>query len=254
MRETKYYFGRTSTDDYLAYNLGHIFLHGRTQFYLDAYVDSFLLRFIEETTPNEVTLRIHDCCATEAIWQDKYLEGYGWKGISIIDSVKFSVKGDNIMGTLYDMHDLYEKRIKSPNLSKEKNMILLLRDYNLSYSEDARDEIMFLLKNGASAKIYLILTSSGEDVEIEKEVLAEFDYILSTTNSEENSQYLFGTDDASEDVLPAFGIIIVKYGIDILRFNSLFSPYTFIKKVIRSLSVSKDAYHTNEEIKDVSND
>lgn len=243
MKSVKYYFGRTSEDDYLAYKIGHIYLHGMTQFYLDAYADSFLLRFIEETTPNEVLINIHDCCASDIIWQDKFVENFGWKGIAHIGRVDYTSNEYHLIDSLKYFREVYEERLNCANLSKERNLLIVIRDYDRDSSPETTEIINFLLENGASAKMFLILTSSGTKLDLKGIDLDLFDYVLSATNTEENSLLLMGTNDASENVLPAFGFIVIKNCGEILRFHSLFYPYTFIKKMIRSLSVSKDAYH-----------
>ena len=249
-RDLFYYLGRNEKHDYPATPLSNMIVAGHAGAGMGTFIDSMLLKLIQECNPNELKISILDCNGSSYnFWRDNIPEGRKLLHLESIetpsDAEACNVK---IMEYLKQAKELVDKR-KSGELENNCSKVILIEEYKciaemrIDVRLEFNELLGYLLENSEEQGIYIIFASISYASMLDSHYIAKFTTRVGTPLrcNDELSNVMLGNNCAAMEEV-THGIVWVKYGNRFPeRLYVPFYPNTLLKKHIRTHSVRNNS-------------
>ena len=258
-RNLYYYFGRNEKHDYVATPMDSCIIAGKCGAGKTTFLNSLLVRLIQETNPNDISIHYHDCKGIESkLWSDNIPDGKCIPQFYCIEQYNgYGNKGRNFAHLTVMLSNLYQEVQRRLEVCKEQgveqylsldsignSILFIIDEYQLYVQEECKNDgwfehvVRFITENSIKTGVYLMLCSQY-DCSVSEELVKEFPIKIVTPCSEEISNLFIGNNAAYMDVAK-YGVVWVRNGSDYpTRLYVPFYPDTWIRKFIGYYSIWK---------------
>ena len=255
-RELYYYFGRNEAHDYVATPIDNVLIAGRIGTGKSVFLQSMLIRLIQECNPNEIKIYINDCKGTELqMWSTPPV------GRAVPHIAGMNLYSDTEEETcnrfLENFHMLWKEAAyrqqecmnrgfaKYSDIVSEgaHTIVCIIDEYQVffeKYKEELNRQLSDIITWSNLTGVYVVMSSQSPSNALNQEVVDKFKIGICMPNvSEKTSNSVLRNNCASMDK--------AKYGSVWMRYNNRmpvklyvpFYPDTWILKFIGYSSVRK---------------
>lgn len=253
------YFGRNEKHDYIATPMDSCIVAGRCGAGKSTFLNSMLVRLIQETNPNDISIHYHDCKSCESyIWKESIPNGKCIPQFYCIEEYYDSDNGFQSFSKLtVSLSSLYQEVQRRLEVCKEQDVeqylsldsignsiLFIIDEYQVYVEKECKNDgwlehiVRFVIENSRKTGVYLMLCSQGVHP-ISEELVKEFPIKVVTPCSEELSNLFIGNNAAYMDEAK-YGVVWIKNGKDYpTRLYVPFYPDTWIRKFVGYYSMRK---------------
>lgn len=258
-RNLYYYFGRNEKHDYIATPMDSCIIAGRTGAGKSTFIDSLLVRLIQETNPKDITIQYHDCKGFESkLWTDSIPDGKCIPQLYRVTQYDNSVTGDkNFKHLTVSLSSLYQEVQRRLDVCREQDaeqylnldtmsnsILFIIDEYQYYVEEECKNDgwfehvVRYIVENSKKTGVYIMLCSQGTRP-ISDGLVKEFPIRIVTPCDEKLSNLFIGNNAAYMDEA-RYGVVWVKNGKDYpTRLYVPFYPDTWIRKFVGYYSIWK---------------
>lgn len=246
-----FYPGRTEEFDWPSFVLDNIFVTGSVNSGVITWVDSMLVNLIEKNSPSELNIRYHNCSfKTTDLWQDYEVTPGKVKGIghlskiSHVDDMYLKDLLEEILEEVEsietELEDIHFHTVEG--LNKRKKKLYIINNFTNEWNEEYEDIIEQVIKTSRKTGVYIMLVSIEYNYQLPDHIMSMFRYRVCLRTTAGVSNNVIDCDNAREELMPKFGAFWIKDS----KVNKLmvmftqFYPDTFLRKFIKSFSITKD--------------
>lgn len=249
-RRLYYYFGRNSDYDYVATKMASAVLTGDTCSGKTTFIESMLVRLIQESNPRDIDIYLYDCKGTSFQgWLTGVPDGKVFPHIR--DIVCSGVNGDAsdaAVKTLKKLCANIQQYLKGNLQPPKSKSLCIIDEFTVicacsKLRKDFFDCITYILENGDEFGVYVLVASQFETDFANERFINRFPIRICTPTSSDElaSDLLLGNNCAAKEENP-HGVVWVKTGARYpVRLYVPFYPRTWIKKFVRVFSVYPEA-------------
>ena len=253
-RELYYYFGRNEKHDYIAMSMDSCIVTGNIGRGRDTFLNSLLVRLIQETNPKELDISFYDMTgANSFLWDGAVPMGKVIPQFKEVVSYSMCYEKEEYFTLTKKLRDTLEdaeNRVAYCELQKinsylesdstKKTELIIMSDFKYYLRSGVnkvwfRDTIKYLVENAKMTGIYLMLL--GYDYSDMEDVVKCFPIRVVTPCSEDTSNLFIGCNMAGLDNSKS-GVVYVKNGDKFpIKLYVPFYPDTWLRKFIGYYSV-----------------